>query len=179
MRPRRALFLLGLCVLLAPAFAQRHHDPLNDLEIDQLREANLEPEKRLKLIIGFARARLTSLEQARSDPNTADRAQATHDWLTDFTDIYDELNENIDMYLDRKDDLRKALAAVIEGDAEFQTRLRALKGDISNKKEETRQYEFVLTSAIESVDNSIRDHRDLLKQQEEAWKNRKKKKKYE
>ena len=176
MKLRKAALRIALCLLCATAFAQRHHDPLNDLEIDQLREANLEPEKRLKLIVTFARARLASLEQARSDTKTADRAQATHDWLTDFVDIYDELNENIDMYVDRKDDLRKALGAVIEGDAEFQTRLRGLKDEISNKKEETRSYEFVLTSAIESVDNSIKDHRDLLKEQEAAWKNRKKKK---
>ena len=167
---------LALLVLLTPAFAQRHHDPLNDLEIDQLREANLEADKRLKLIVSFARARLASLDQARSDPKATDRAQATHDWLTDFVDIYDELNDNIDMYVDRKDDLRKPLGAVIEADAEFQSRLRALKDDISNKKEETRPYEFVLTSAIESVDSSIQDHRQLLRQQEEAWKNRKKKK---
>ncbi len=170
------LLVVAMAALLTPALAQRHHDPLSDLEIDQLRDSNQEPEKRLKLIIGFARARLASLEQARSDPNTTDRAQATHDWLADFVDIYDELNGNIDMYVDRKDDLRKALGAVIEGDAEFQTRLRALKDDISNKKEQTRPYEFVLTSAVESVDNSIRDHRELLKQQEVAWKNRKKKK---
>ena len=176
MKLNRAVPVFALCLLLTSAFAQRHHDPLNDLEIDQLREANLEPEKRLKLIVTFARVRLASLEQARSDPKTTDRAQATHDWLTDFVDIYDELNDNIDMYLDRKDDLRKALGTVIEGDAEFQTRLRALKDDITNKKEETRPYEFVLTSAIESVDNSIRDHRELLRQQEAAWKNRKKKK---
>ncbi len=176
MKLRTVALRMALCLLCTVAFAQRHHDPLNELEIDQLREANMEPEKRLKLIVGFARARLASLEQARSDPKTADRAQTTHDWLTDFLDIYDELNENIDMYLDRKDDLRKALGPVIEADAEFQTRLRALKDDISNKKEETRQYEFVLTSALESVDNSIKDHRDLLKEQETAWKNRKKRK---
>lgn len=172
----RMLLALALVCCSAPAFGQQRHDPLNDLEIDQLREVNLEPEKRLKLIMAFARARLASLEQARSDPKTTDRAQATHDWLTDFVDIYDELNDNIDMYVDRKDDLRKPLKAVVEGDAEFQTRLRALKDEISNRKEETRPYEFVLTSAVEAVDRGIEDHRQLLKQQEEIWKNRKKKK---
>jgi len=173
--------LLALAVMFLPTLglAQRRHDPLNDVEIDQLREHNQEPEIRLKLLVGFARARLASLEQARSDPKTEDRAQATHDWLTDFVDLYDELNDNIDMYLDRDDDLRKPLRSVIEGDAEFQSRLRALKDDISNRKEESRSYEFVLTSAVESVDKSIEDHRRLLKRQEEAWKNKKKKKKQE
>ena len=74
-------------------------------------------------------ARLATLEQARSDPKTTDRGLATHDRLQDFLDVYDELNDNIDTYVERKSDLRKALKAVIEGDTEFQAKLRALQDD--------------------------------------------------
>jgi len=175
----RTAALRLICVallMLAPAWAERRHDPLNEQEVDQLREATLEPDKRLKLFLTFARARLVSLEQARSDPKTTDRGEITHEWLEDFLDIYDELNDNIDTYSGRKEDLRKTLAVVIEADTEFQAKLRALKDAANVPKDEAKQYEFILTTALETVDSSIEDHRQLLKEQEEAAKEKKKKK---
>ena len=47
--------------------------------------------------------------------------------LDDFLLLYDELNDNIDTYVDRKDDIRKPLKVIIEADTEFQAKLRALK----------------------------------------------------
>jgi hypothetical protein len=176
MKPARhnLLSLLTCLLLLAiPSLAEKRHDPLNQLEIDQLREAALEPDKRLKFFITYARERLASLEQARSDPKTTDRGEATHEWLTDFLDIYDELNDNVDMYDDRKDDLRKTLPIVIEADTEFQSKLRALQAAANTGKNESKQYEFVLTTALETIDHSIEDHRDTLKAQEEFFKKKK------
>jgi len=88
--------------------------------------------------------------------------------LQDFLDVYDELNDNIDTYVERKSDLRKALKAVIEGDTEFQAKLRALQDDATAKKEETGQYEFLLSNALDTLDSSVQDHRQLLTEQEEA-----------
>ena len=95
--------------LLSTAWAQRRRDPLNPMEQDQLRDAAQEPSERLKLYILFARTRLTSLEQMRADPKVTDRAQQTRDRLQDFLDVYDELNDNIDTFVQRKADLRKPL----------------------------------------------------------------------
>ena len=162
-------------LLLAATSAQKKFDPLTDPEIDQLRDTALEPDLRLKLYITFTRARLTALEQARSDPKTADRAAATHDGLQDFLDVYDELNENIDTYVDRKADLRKVLKFVIDADTEFQAKLRALRDDATAKREETQQYEFLLSNALETLDASAQDHRQLLTEQEELAKQKKKK----
>jgi regulator of replication initiation timing len=165
-----------LALLLSPGRAQRKRDPLTTPEVDQLRDTAMDPDLRLKLYVKFARARLASLEQARSDPKTTDRAQETHDRLQDFLDVYDELNENIDTYVDRKSDLRKVLKAVIEGDTEFQAKLRALRdgADAADAaKEETKQYEFLLSNALETVDSSSQDHRQLLSEQEEAFKHKK------
>jgi hypothetical protein len=162
-----------LALLLAPAYAQRQHDPLNPPEVDQLRDTAMDPDLRLKLYVKFARARLASLEQARSDPKTKDRAQETHDLLEDFLDVYDELNENIDTYVDRKSDLRKVLKAVIEADTEFEAKLRALRDAANAAKEETKQYEFVLSNSLETVDKSSSDHRQLLAEQEETFKHKK------
>ena len=173
---RASFVLLALLVVISPGWSQRRRDPLTPPEIEQLRDTSWEPEERLKLYVKFARARLAALEQVRSDPKITDRAQATHDKLQDFLDVYDELNDNIDTYEGRKSDLRKALKAVIEGDAEFQSKLRAFKDSVIAAKEDTKDYEFLLSNAVEAVDNGAQDHRQLLAEQEETFKHKKKEK---
>lgn len=174
MKTRLAAGFMFLMTLALPAHAQRRNDPLTQPEIDQLRDSAVEPEQRMKLYVQFARARLVSLEQMRSDPKTTDRADKTHQLLEDFLAVYDELNDNLDNFEARKSDLRKALKAVVEGDTEFQAKLRALKDDARASKEEAAEYRFILSNAIESVDSNTEDHRKLLAEQEELWKHRKK-----
>ena len=67
---RLALIFVALALMFAApsASAARDRDPLTPLEIDQLREAAQEPEKRIKLLTDFARARLLAIEQMRADP---------------------------------------------------------------------------------------------------------------
>jgi hypothetical protein len=163
-----ALLLAGSSVLQA----QRHREPLTQPEIDQIRDASWEPRKRLTLYVEFARVRLVKLEQMRNDPKTKDRPRQTHDLLDDFQLLYDELNDNIDTYVDRKDDIRKPLRLIIEADTEFQAKLRALKDAADIPEEEARQYEFVLTNLLETVDTSAEDHRKLLTDQEDAAKHK-------
>ncbi len=164
-----ALLLAGCCAVEA----QRHREPLTQPEIDQIRDASWEPRQRLTLYVQFARARLVKLEQMRSDPKIKDRPQQTHDLLDDFQLLYDELNDNIYTYVDRKDDIRKPLKIIIEADTEFQAKLRALKDAADIPAAEFHQYEFVLTNVLETVDTSAEDHRKLLADQEDASKHKK------
>jgi len=156
-----------------PAAGQKHRDPLTQPEIDQIRDSSWEPKQRLPLYVSFARARLVKLEQVRADPKTNNRARQTHDLLDDFQLLYDELNDNIDTYVDRKDDIRKPLKIVIDADTEFQAKLRALKDAADEPRAEAQQYEFVLNNAIETVDASTEDHRKLMADQEEEAKRKK------
>jgi hypothetical protein len=154
-------------------FAQRHRDPLTPPEIDQIRDTSWEPKQRLGLYVQFARARLVKLEQMRSDPKVTDRPKQTHDLLDDFQLLYDELNDNIDTYVGRKDDIRKPLKLIIDADTEFQAKLRALNSAADVKPAEYREYEFVLTNALDTVESSMDDHRKLLADQEDAAKHKK------
>jgi hypothetical protein len=169
-------FCVGVALLLAAAAAaqgQRHRDPLTQPEIDQIRDASWEPKQRLTLYVQFTRARLVKLEEMRSDPKIKDRPRRTHDMLADFLLLYDELNDNIDTYVDRKDDIRKPLKMIIEADTEFQAKLRGLKDAADVPAEELQQYEFVLTDILDTVDTSAQDHRKLLADQEDAAKHKK------
>lgn len=127
----------------------------------------------MPLYVEFARARLAKLEEVRSDSKVKDRARQTHDLLDDFQLLYDELNDNIDTYVERKNDIRKPLKAILEADTEFQAKLRALKDAAGVSPAEAQQYAFVLDNAIETVDSSTEDHRKLLADQEELAKHKK------
>src|SRR5512133_3958595 len=121
------LILIASLLAGGTTLAQKHRDPLTQPEIDKIRDTSWEPRLRLPLYVDFARARLVKLEQVRIDPKATDRLKQTHDLLSDFQSIYDELNDNIDTYVDRHDDIRKPMKTVIDADAEFQAKLRALK----------------------------------------------------
>src|ERR1700683_3001020 len=167
---RRALgltLLLALPLSISLSSQQQHNDPLNPLEIDQLRDAMLDPIERLNLYVKFARDRMTKLEQMRSNPKTTERGRQTHDMLEDFLAVYDELDDNIDMYVGRKNDIRKPLKSIIEADTEFQSKLRALKDSANTNAEEAKQYEFTLTDALDTVDSSADDHRKTATEVEE------------
>lgn len=171
--------LLTICagaVLLGAgttAQAQRRREPLTQSEIDQIRDASWEPKQRLALYVQFTRERLVKLEEMRNDPKVKDRPRRTHDMLDDFQRLYDELNDNIDTYVDRKDDIRKPLKLIIGADTEFQAKLRALKDAADVSAEEVAQYQFVLTDILDTVDTSTQDHRKLLADQEDAAKHKK------
>jgi len=166
----RALIVGVLLLAAVTAMAQRRRDPLTQAEIGQIRDTSWEPSQRLPLYVQFARARLVKMEEVRSDPKAKDRARQTHDMLDDFQLLYDELNDNVETYIDRKDDIRKPLKIIVDADTEFQAKLRALKDAAGVSTAEASQYEFVLTNAIETVDSSADDHRKLLAEQEEQAK---------
>jgi hypothetical protein len=51
--------------------------------------------------------------------------------------------------------------------------LRALKGAADIGPEEVREYEFVLTNVLDTVDSSAEDHKKLLADQEDEAKHKK------
>ncbi len=167
------LLVAGLLTMSVMAYGQRHSDPLTQTEIDQIRDASWEPRQRLALYVSFTRARLVKLEQMRSDPKSKDRGQQTHDMLDGFLLLYDELNDNLDTYVDRHDDIRKPLKLVIDADTEFQAKLLALKSAANVAATEASLYEFVLTNALDTLDSSTEEHKKLLADQEDAAKHKK------
>lgn len=171
----RLCFVFSLIVLLSSSasLAQRRHDPLTQAEIDKIRDASWEPKERLTLYLEFTRARLVKLEEMRNDPKSKNRGLQTHDLLDDFQLLYDELNDNIDTYVDRKDDIRKPMKLIIQADIEFQAKLRALKDAADVPRAEAQEYEFVLSNAIETLDTASEDHKKTLDDQEDAAKHKK------
>ena len=142
----------------------KNRDPLTEQEVDQMRETADFPNKRLELMIGFARGRMKSIDDLRTASKIPpDRPAKIHDLLQDFLALLDEMDDNIDMYGAHKTDIRKGLKLLIEADSEWQLQLRQIKDQ--SPPEELQQYSFVLTNAKEAVNDSAKDTRETLDEQ--------------
>ncbi len=159
-----------LCFVAPGAAAQtRDRDPLSEKEIDAMRESADFPDKRLELMINFARARIASIDQLRGNAKDAkDRPMQIHDLLQDFASLLDEIDDNVDMYSSHKTDMRKGLRLLIEADSEWALKLRSLKEQ--SPPEELEQYSFVLANAREALSDSADGARKELQEQNELAK---------
>jgi hypothetical protein len=167
-----SLWLVALTCSLLQHGAAQHQDPLNEKEVDEMREVADYPDKRIELMIGFARARMASIQQLSAVPKSAkDRPVQIHDLLQDFTTLLDEIDDNIDMYASHKTDMRKGLKLLIEADSEWQIQLRSLKQ--KSPPEELDQYSFVLTNATDAVKDTADSARKELQDQNELARNKK------
>lgn len=170
------LVTITLVALLGAGRVRR--DPLTAAETDQLREAAIEPAKRLKLYIKFAGARMMAIDQLRTDPKlTSDRGQRIHDLLEDFGNIVDEIDDNVDTYNEHNEELRKPLKELIEADTNWQMKLRTLK-DAAVKpatESEARDYSITLDMALDSVNDGVENARKTLQEQVAAKAEKKKK----
>ncbi len=151
-------------LLALPAWAQRKdRDPLTDTEVDQMRESADLPNKRLELLVKFARERIFEVESAQDESSGATRGKQIHDNLEDFIAILDEIEDNIDMYGTHNADMRKGLKLVIEADSEWQLKLRQIKE--KSPPEELQRYSFVLINATDTVGDSATTARETLQEQ--------------
>ncbi|PYY17337.1 MAG: hypothetical protein DMG61_02685 [Acidobacteria bacterium] len=178
MRTRPLVYFALTVLITLPLRAQvRERDPLTEKEVDQLRETAIEPEKRLKLMVEFTKARMVAVEQLRSDPKLAkERGQKIHDLLEDIASLVDEVDDNVENYNERSADLRKPLKQVVEMDSEFQAKLRELKASSEDPKnvDEAANYKFSLEDAIDSVNRSADATRKLLEEQNVKFAKKKK-----
>jgi hypothetical protein len=152
--------VLAVSLLAIPAWTQgKVRDPLTDAEVDLMREAADFPNKRLELLVKFARERVFEIESAQSESKT----KTVHDTLQDFIAILDEIEDNIDMYGAHNADMRKGLKLVIEADSEWQLKLRQIKE--KSPKDELEQFSFVLINATDTVGDSAKTARETLAEQ--------------
>lgn len=171
------LFLALMCavVLSFPLLAQTR-DPLTEKETDDLREVAQEPLKRMKLLIKFATLRLETVERIQEEPKVSDRGQKMHDALVDFRQIVDEIDDNVDDYSKKQNDLRKALSELVPAEEGFQSRLEGIKRVSEDSKNAAilKSYSFALQDALESVSLSLEDARKTLEEQNQALSTKKK-----
>ncbi|HEX4322408.1 MAG TPA: hypothetical protein VHZ52_15960 [Acidobacteriaceae bacterium] len=111
---------------------------LTEAEEEQVREASIFPDVRVKLYTKFIEERADKIKSLTNRPRSAQRVLKIDDTLQDFTALMDETGSNLDQYSDRHSDIRKSLKALSEAAPRWLNILRVLPGesgfDLSRKE---------------------------------------------
>ena len=142
--------------ICAGAFAQSRHDPLTGIEVERMRDSAADSGRRIDLLLGFARARLLGAGQLRvkADSGQHEIAKA-EELLGDFALLIDELDDNLEMYSKRGEDLRAPLRRVLEAEEGFQRELKGLADRIAQAQTQGATA-AAMTAALEDAGDSLR-----------------------
>lgn len=163
----KLVLVFSCALMLSSQLAAQERDPLNAAESDQLREVAQDPDKRLKLLIKFAGERLDTVEVLQKEQQPKGRGERVRDSLQDFTQLMDELDDNIDDYVQKQSDMRKGLTEVVNAEEGFDRRLKAIKdrGQDPKLADEYAVYNFALQDATDAVELSLDDSKKTLNEQ--------------
>ncbi|HUA96939.1 MAG TPA: hypothetical protein VMA34_01275 [Terracidiphilus sp.] len=162
---RRSLFLIPWIVVplfASSAIAQHQpHDPLTPDQAQKIAEASIDPPARVDLYTKFLNEHADAIKAlAKRAPSKA-RGDQMSDDLEDFANLMDELSSNLDMYSERKADIRKALKPLGESVQRWQEILHALPTDDPS-------YNLSITDAVDSA-NDLADQTKQLVQDQDSY----------
>jgi hypothetical protein len=155
-----AAILVSLLVL-APLPAQKQkREPLTEAQIDQIAEAGIDPNARVALYTKFLDEHADAIKGLAKRSSSSARSHRLEDALEDFTALMDELGSNLDVYADRKADIRKSLKPLAESTQRWQEMLRILAGE--------QGFDLARKEAIESG-NDLAEQVKRLREEQTAY----------
>lgn len=140
-------------------------EPLTDAQIEQIREAGIDPDARVALYTKFLNERADRIKGLTTRAKSAARGHRIDGELLDLTALMDELGTNLDSYSERKADIRKALKELKEASERWVGVLRALPGE--------PEFDEARKEAIESGDELTEQAGRLLAEQTDYFKEHK------
>lgn len=149
--------LLLIPISLSHAWSQTRKDPLNDDEVDQVREFGDRPNDRIKLFVKFIEQRITSIRELSTQKTAENRSAQLRAKIEEFTRLADELQDNLDTYDQRHADIRKALKDLVPASEKWEPAL--------NQPEPDPNYEFARKTALEAAKSISEQAKDLQKDQ--------------
>jgi hypothetical protein len=157
------LLCCSIFLSLAPSLtAQKEkRQPLTEAQIDQIREAGIDPSARISLYTKFLNEHAEVIKSLTNRAKSQARSKHLDDELLDFTALMDELGDNLDQYADRKADLRPALKPLTEATPRWLGILRALAGEPG--------FDEARKEAIESGEDLADQAKRILSEQTEYF----------
>lgn len=145
----RTLAAVLLCLFAAiPLGAQKQkREPLTEVQQDQIAEAGVDPAARVDLFVKFLNDYADTIKGLTKRAKTPARAHRLDEELLDFTALMDELGDNLDVYSQRKADLRKSLKGLNDG-------VLSWKGVLLDLHSETA-FELSLKEALDSSNDLV------------------------
>ena len=158
--PRSRLFAFLLLVISCAACTRAQKDkpePLTEAQVDQIREAGIDPDARISLYTKFLNERADTIKGLTNRGKSNARSKRIDGELQNITALMDELGSNLDQYGERKADMRKSLKALNEDCPKWLTILKALPGE--------PEFDVSRKEAIESADDLNGQANRLLTEQ--------------
>ena len=158
----RIFAAIVLTLLIAPTVgAQRQQrDPLSEAQQEQIAEAGIDPVGRVNLYVKFLNQRADTIKGLTTRAHTSARGLRLDNELQDFAALVDELGDNLDVYSDRKADIRKSLKPLNESIERWQALLKALPSE--------QAFEISLNEAMQSS-NDLADQAKQLTAEQTAY----------
>lgn len=161
----RALAAIFFCLLIAAPLAAQvdeKNDPLTPEQQDQIAEAGIDPVVRVDLYVKFINERADTIEGLIKRAKSTARSQRLAGELQQFGALMDELGDNLDMYSQRKADIRKSLKGLNDSVQHWQGVLHDLPSEPG--------FELSLKSAISSASDLSTQTKQLTSDQEAYFK---------
>ena len=157
---RRLPLAFVLLALTLPLHAQREDNAMSEGEIEQLRESAYFPSDRILVFIKLLDARNKKIQDLYAHPRKPGREQDTHDLLEQFTNIADELNDNLDDYGPHHKDLRKVLPKLLDATERWASNIK--------QPPENAVYDLSRKLALEAI-RDIREEATHLVEDQKTW----------
>jgi hypothetical protein len=153
-----SLLILASLYLIPRTSAQKEQrQPLTETQIEQIREAGIDPDERVKLYTKFVQEHVDSIKGLTPRIHSGARVKRLDDELQDLTALMDELGANLDQYGERKADMRKSLKSLTEANKQWLDILNALPPEPG--------FELSRKEAIDSEKDLADQAAQLLKEQ--------------
>lgn len=157
---RRLPLALVLLALVPPLHAQRNDNSLSEGEVEQLRDSAYFPSDRVLVFIKLLDARNKKIQDLFAHPRRPGREEDTHDLLEQFTNIADELNDNLDDYGPHHKDIRKVLPKLLDATERWSSNIKT--------PPENPVYDLSRKLALEAI-RDIREEATHLIEDQKTW----------
>jgi Mg2+ and Co2+ transporter CorA len=163
---------LMLFLLAAPLAAQRQvRDPLTPAQAEEIAKAGIDPNERVHLYTRYLDQHADAIKALAKRADTPARNNMMAGDLEDLADLMDELGSNLDVYSDRKADIRKTLKPLNDAIQRWQAILKGLPSESA--------FDLARTDALDSsndladqarqmtqdLDNYFKEHKDQTGQE--------------
>lgn len=161
MRPAWLIPVLMSLMLASPIWAQKQaRDPLTPAQAEQVAQAGIDPPERVHLYTKFLDEHAEAIKALAKRADTPARNNRLASDLEDFANLMDELGSNLDVYSDRKADIRKSLKPLNESIQRWQAMLNGLPSESA--------FDLARTDALDSS-NDLADQAKQMSDEQDKY----------
>lgn len=158
MATRISVLVFLSMLLVSPSYGQKQkREPLTETQQEQIAEAGIDPVARVDLYVKFLNQRADTIQGLIKRGHSSARSFRLDNELQDFAALVDELGDNLDVYSERKADLRKSLKGLNEGVQRWQSVLNSLPSELG--------FELARRDALESSNDLATQAKQLTTDQ--------------